>query len=167
MAGAIGTSSSERGRSLDAEINLVPFIDLLSMCICFLLMTAIWVEISSIPVKQILGTEGSAVTSEALDLQIRAENDHSLAVQLEKGGRPVQAFTLNAGTHEKNLASLANYLGQLITQIPQNGKAGEAPNITARVIPLNLNYGDLVQVLDTLRGYGVAQFAVVPSKSGP
>ncbi len=50
MAGGGGptTSSNGRRRSLDGEINLVPFIDLLSMCICFLLMTAIWIELGSI-----------------------------------------------------------------------------------------------------------------------
>lgn len=33
-------------KSVDAELNLIPFIDLLSTCILFLLMTAVWVQIS-------------------------------------------------------------------------------------------------------------------------
>jgi biopolymer transport protein ExbD len=41
-----------RGRRLNAELNLVPFIDLLSVCITFLLATAVWIELSSMPVDQ-------------------------------------------------------------------------------------------------------------------
>ena len=43
-------------KGLNAELNLVPFIDLLSMCICFLLMTAVWVQIGVLDVKQGIGT---------------------------------------------------------------------------------------------------------------
>jgi biopolymer transport protein TolR len=43
-----------RGRKLNAELNLVPFIDLLSVCITFLIATAVWVELSSLPVDQAL-----------------------------------------------------------------------------------------------------------------
>ncbi len=43
-----------RGRKMNFELNLVPFIDLLSVQITFLLATAVWVEISSLPVDQAL-----------------------------------------------------------------------------------------------------------------
>lgn len=43
-----------RGRKVNAELNLVPFIDLLSVCIVFLIATAVWVELSSLPVDQAL-----------------------------------------------------------------------------------------------------------------
>lgn len=35
-------------KSLDAELNLVPFIDLLVCCICFLLITAVWVQLAHV-----------------------------------------------------------------------------------------------------------------------
>jgi biopolymer transport protein TolR len=38
-------------RAYDAEINLVPFIDLLSCCICFLIITAVWTQIAKIEVR--------------------------------------------------------------------------------------------------------------------
>lgn len=43
-----------RTKKLNAELNLVPFIDLLSVCITFLIATAVWVELSSMPVDQAL-----------------------------------------------------------------------------------------------------------------
>jgi biopolymer transport protein ExbD len=36
-------------RAVDANVNLVPFIDLLSACISFLLLTAVWVQIGHVP----------------------------------------------------------------------------------------------------------------------
>ncbi|HRI50769.1 MAG TPA: biopolymer transporter ExbD [Pseudomonadota bacterium] len=52
MAGGAVTPSGKGGRKpLDASINLVPFIDLLSCCISFLLITAVWVNLSQVPVR--------------------------------------------------------------------------------------------------------------------
>ena len=43
----VSVESSSKGRKkVDSELNLIPFIDLLSVCILFLLMTAVWVQIS-------------------------------------------------------------------------------------------------------------------------
>lgn len=52
------------GRKMNFELNLVPFIDLLSVQITFLLATAVWVEIASLPVDQETGG-GPAVVAEA------------------------------------------------------------------------------------------------------
>lgn len=164
MAGGGGVpAASGRRRSLDAEINLVPFIDLLSMCICFLLMTAIWIELGSIPIKQILGTEAAASSSLSLDLQVRVQSDKSLSVQLEKNGQVVQTMVLNAGHYEQTLASLAQYVGQIMQNIPVAAD-GSAPDITARVVPSHINYAELIQILDVIRGYGISRLAVVPTK---
>ena len=49
----------KRKQHLDFEVNLIPFIDLLSVCICFLLLTAVWIQVASMNVKQAIG--GQAV----------------------------------------------------------------------------------------------------------
>ena len=50
MAGAAPQPSKKGGKkSLDMELNLVPFIDLLSCLISFLLITAVWTQISAVP----------------------------------------------------------------------------------------------------------------------
>lgn len=41
-----------RGRSMNFDLNLVPFIDLMSTIIVFLIATAVWVQITSLNVEQ-------------------------------------------------------------------------------------------------------------------
>lgn len=53
MGGAAPTPSGKGGRKpLDAALNLVPFIDLLSCCLAFLLMTAVWNTVARMNVAQ-------------------------------------------------------------------------------------------------------------------
>lgn len=56
---SVSVESKGRGRKTNFELNLVPFIDLLSVQITFLLATAVWVEISSLPVDQALSDPNS------------------------------------------------------------------------------------------------------------
>jgi biopolymer transport protein ExbD len=102
MAVAVGgASGSGRRKSLDAEINLVSFIDLLSMCICFLLMTAVWLEVGSLQVKQSHGTEGAASTSQSHEVELTVDTPSSLQFVIKKSGRPVQKQQLKAGSVEE------------------------------------------------------------------
>ena len=53
MGGGGGVPAAKGGKKpLDAAINLVPFIDLLSCCISFLLITAVWTQLARMNVTQ-------------------------------------------------------------------------------------------------------------------
>ena len=66
------------GESPVVELNLVPFIDLMSVCIIFLLITAVWIQISMIQLgtsvysKQIGETPPSALPPHA-DVPLRVD----------------------------------------------------------------------------------------------
>lgn len=49
MGAAIGTEDGSRSRNV--ELNIIPFIDLMSCLTAFLLVTAVWVNISQLDVK--------------------------------------------------------------------------------------------------------------------
>lgn len=60
MGGAAPVETGKKGKkSLDNEMNLVPFIDLLSCLISFLLMTAVWTQVSVLQVAQTGGLSDS------------------------------------------------------------------------------------------------------------
>src|SRR4051812_16968740 len=50
------SAGSNRGRrNMNFELNLVPFIDVLSTCICFLLVTTVFLNLGSFNVNQAIG----------------------------------------------------------------------------------------------------------------
>ena len=52
MGVSVQTGGKQNKKPLDAELNLIPFIDLLVCCICFLLITAVWSQLAHIEVQQ-------------------------------------------------------------------------------------------------------------------
>ena len=161
MASAVGgPSAGGRRRSLDAEICLVPFIDLLSMCICFLLMTAVWMEVSALPMRQILGTQAPSADQTALDVELRFRPDQNLEFRLLRGGQIVQTTLVEGADRSQRLARAGGLIGNLMNAVDP-----ATANITARVVPsVSLSYGDMMAFLDLLRGYGISQLGVVPVK---
>jgi len=156
MASASATSGSGGGgsgrrKSLDAEINLVPFIDLLSMCICFLLMTAVWTQLSAVQVKQANGTEGAADTAKSLDLDVKFVSPEHLALTLKKSGKSMQ-------TVESTMADL-----NATIQGIQAGLSGKGEIAAVMITPNHgVDYGTMVTVMDTLRRNRLVNLGVVP-----
>jgi biopolymer transport protein ExbD len=72
MGGAAPTPSGKGGKKpLDAAINLVPFIDLLSCCLSFLLITAVWTQLARMDVTQKgQGAAGSTDEVKAPEVQL-------------------------------------------------------------------------------------------------
>ncbi len=52
-----GGGRKGRKKNSNFELNLVPFIDVLSTCICFLLVTAVFINLGSMHVSQAVGSE--------------------------------------------------------------------------------------------------------------
>ena len=52
MGVSVDTGGGGRGKSQNFDLNLVPFIDLLSVCITFLIATAVWTQITALQVDQ-------------------------------------------------------------------------------------------------------------------
>src|SRR6185503_4731287 len=52
-------SGGGKKKRTNFELNLMPFIDVLSACICFLLVTAVFINLGSFHVNQAVGSEKS------------------------------------------------------------------------------------------------------------
>lgn len=162
MAGGGGPSiSSGRRRSLDGEINLVPFIDLLSMCICFLLMTAIWIEVGSIQLHQLFGTEGMD-NNHPIEVEVRMTNPSEYRVQIEQQGRVLNAMEIKSDATMDAKSRVSQFMAQVQNLILSSGSEVQ---VSARVIPApTVEYGEMISILDILKGYGVSALAVVPTR---
>lgn len=52
MSVSVDTGGAKGKRSLNAELNLVPYIDLLTCMVSFLLITAVWTQLAGVHVSQ-------------------------------------------------------------------------------------------------------------------
>ncbi len=145
-------------KHLDFELNLVPFIDLLSVCICFLLITAVWLNVGSLNVKQAVGGQSAAETTKKplMMVVLEATGEVSLEVQesqrvpanLRKFRVEAQAGKVNSQEVEKILTELKNLEPDLRTALIQP---------KAQTV-----YEDIVGLMDQFRKSGMIDLGVVP-----
>jgi biopolymer transport protein ExbD len=77
MPGIISVSGSgQSSKSVNSEIPLIPFIDLLLCCVMFLLVTAVWNQLAQINANQQGGGPTSiALPENRIDLILRVKNN--------------------------------------------------------------------------------------------
>ena len=172
MAGVSPSPSKGGKRELNADLNLVPFIDLLSMCICFLLMTAVWMEIGAVNVKQLVGSEAPAETKSSFEMDVRFNKPEELEVNLKHPKLKGQKFSVTAPTAEARLAQLKEKLKALSSSL--GAAVGIAPTVDARTqmgqavsvarvtTKAGVSYGEVVSVMDALRDLGIVSLGLVP-----
>ncbi|MCB0361619.1 MAG: biopolymer transporter ExbD [Bdellovibrionales bacterium] len=130
------------------EVNLVPFIDLLSVCISFLLFTAVWLQAGVMSSKQGLGTEA----------QSKEENPKSMWVELEhKDSVLVSTHGLKVNDNRRKMT-----LSDLL--IYAESKREENPELrTALVFPsTHSNYEELIQTMNLLKKAKIVDIGISP-----
>jgi len=152
-----GGKGKKKKKSLDAVINVVPAIDLLSCLISFLLFTAVWTQISRLQVQQ-LGTGAPEPTV--------TEQQKSLLVTLAMGERGFSLST-SAGTSLDIPTLGRGPAGELRFDLKALGEKlkqlkGDYPDTSAITVSAEdtISYGDLVQVIDACIGSGLAAVSV-------
>lgn len=146
-------------KELNADLNLTPFIDLLSTCVCFLLLSAVWVEVGSIEIKQSHGTSAAAEMKEDYDLEVFFSAQDQASLYLKKGGKMVKTFKIaGAGNFEKFITNMDT---TLVQEVLKMGNIGTATVSTAG----GLNYGNLVSTLDVLRKNKIMNIGVMSEKN--
>ena len=112
MGGAAPTPSGKGGKKpLDAAINLVPFIDLLSCCISFLLITAVWTQLARMDVTQKSKAPSGAVDEPPkndVQLTLLVNKDNSYTFQKSTG----ESTNIDAKGEDYDYVKLADTLAQ-------------------------------------------------------
>lgn len=136
-------SSGRQGRkSVDAELNLIPFIDLLSVCILFLLMTAVWVQISKMSALSQPSGEATISHSEVSHItQGKETRDFDVIVKTE--GVEILSDGRMIGTYP--IEKITEAFASLKTRINKISN----PKFSLRAED-DVAYADVITVLDTL-----------------
>lgn len=90
---SVSVSSPDTGgrRSLDAEINLVPMIDLLVCCITFLVLTAVWSTMSRLPADaQAPGQSCAGCSNDGESLHVEMREGRDFHLVWRQGGAVVR-----------------------------------------------------------------------------
>ena len=152
MAGAAPQEHTGKGgkKPLDAELNLVPFIDLLSCCISFLLITAVWTQIAGLQVSSSGGPPEPQTKQETIDVRLLL-NDKGY--QLTMAGASIEIPKLNGAFDRK---ALGEKLKTLKTSLPDQSAITVQPEDS---VP----YADLVETVDTAMGEQLRNVTVAPA----
>ena len=102
---------SGRGRAVSVELNLVPFIDLMSVLITFLLITAVWTQVSMI---QIGGSLYAKKDDTQAPPQLTPNADVALKVDVK-----LEGYVLTVGTQIISLPKISGLYDEagLIAQL--------------------------------------------------
>ncbi len=117
-------------------------------------MTAVWIQISTIQVKQSHGTEALAQAAAGLEADIRFTGRSSLDFTLKKNGRVFKKTTIKDATPEAVVAKLDTTISSL--------KLGSSVSAAMVSPAVSVPYGSMVAVLDVLRKHQIINIGVVP-----
>lgn len=148
----------KRQKHLDFEINLIPFIDLLSTCICFLLLTAVWVQVGSMNVKQAVGGQAAAETEKKPTLWALMGPSGEITLDARDARLPAALKKLKIagdGSGRADLEALAATLQRMKTAEPALNTALIQPQAASV-------YEDIIDLMDQFKKSGLGDLGVAP-----
>lgn len=150
---------SRNKRELDSELNLISFVSLLSVLICSLLLTAIWVHIGSMDVKQAVGGQTqSADKKTPPSVWANLRPDGSIRFYLEdfpRTARKLQNRRIKGVEGKINENAVEEYIASLRNLVPDLRTALIQPK--SEVL-----YEDIMNLLDNFKEQGLVDLGVVP-----
>lgn len=145
-------------KHLDFEVNLIPFIDLLSVSICFLLITAVWLNVGSMNVKQSVGGQTQENTKKSPLLWVHMDNNGDLNLEVQQSSMmptSLRKFHITQINEKVNWDGLEKALVSLKQAEPNLNTGLIHPNGTTA-------YEDIIDVMDKLKKSGMTDLGVSP-----
>lgn len=144
----MGFMSQNSKKDLNFELNLIPIIDIMSVCICFLLMTVVWVHIGSMNASQALGGQS----------QKDAKKTPMVWVYLKEGNRVVFSFR-DTAQKLKDMSVSGNQMERTLEYISQRN-----PEVkTAVIMPHKKSpYSEIISLMDGFKKRGINDIGVSP-----
>lgn len=138
MGGA--TPGKQDKHNLNIDLNLVPFIDLLSSLVLFLLLSVVWIRVAAIQTS--VDAKGKSTVS--------ITDQSKLMVRVHKDG-----FALTWPSSISSMPNSVHHLEDLAAHFQRLMKAGKTLPPATVSGDDSVEYGLVVQALDTLRSEGL------------
>lgn len=134
-----------KDKDLNFELNIMPILDILSVLICFLLLTAVWLQVGTIDTRQAVGDNSTA----------GAVNPPSLWVTLQKDGKVLLSLrdVPKAKTLEDTVSSNSGSVNWETLETKIQSLRSQWPDLkTGIVMPeARSSYGDVIRIMDQLK----------------
>lgn len=147
---------SGKNKDFDYQLDLTPFISLLSVCICFLLLTVAWFQIGALSIKQVMGASSESEQSEdnlTLWIYMRAQN--KIETRIKKGDKAISQKIIASIEDSFDFQAFKKYLIQLKKEKNSLNEAFIFPEGKAV-------YEDIVKVMDGVRRVGIFNLGLSP-----
>lgn len=132
-----GVSTEQGGNSLSTDLNLVPFIDLLSTLVLFLLVTAVWMQVGAISAS--IDSKGKSANSVAEQKRVLVRvTAGGCRIQWPVGVKAMPAVTACA---------------QLLPILQKASKAAKLPMVAVAADD-GVPYGNVVAAVDAAKSAG-------------
>ena len=146
-------------KSLNTEVDLVAFISLLSVCICFLLLTTVWVQIASMNVKQAVGGQAAGGGEPKPEMWVFFESEGQLKFQLRNSPKKIlrvyNGHKIDGKEGSPDYESLGEYLIKLTKDFNQLSMALIRPSKLTK-------FEDIIRLMDVFRQSGIDDLGVTP-----
>ncbi|MFN7905527.1 MAG: ExbD/TolR family protein [Pseudobdellovibrionaceae bacterium] len=145
-------TGSNNKKNLNVELNLMPVFDVLSVCICFLLMTVVWVQVAGLQTSQAIGDGATeAIQHSSVWLSINENNDLEVSLRNAENIRSITVIE-----NEKGLINWKSAETKLKTLSPTEYK-------NAIILPSkNTKYENVIHFMDLVKQSGIKDVGVSP-----
>jgi biopolymer transport protein ExbD len=134
-------------KDLNFEINILPILDILSVLICFLLLTAVWVQIGTLDTRQAIGDNSTAGAVNPPSLWITVDTQGT--VQLSMRDLP------NKKTYEEQIGSLGRGVNWAMLEAKLQILKQQWPDLKTGIVrpEAQASYGDVIKIMDQLKKF--------------
>ena len=147
-------------KDFDYQLDLTPFISLLSVCICFLLLTVAWFQVGALSVKQVMGGD----TTQELDQEIKPslwvyiKAQNKIEVRLKLGEKSLSQKFINSSSSEEEKFDFKKFK-KYITDV----KKKQSNLDKAFIFPQReIVYEDIIKIMDGVRQAGIFNVGLSP-----
>ncbi len=148
-----------RKKSTNFELNLVPFIDVLSTCICFLLVTAVFINLGSFHVSQAVGSEKNQQAEKpqgTVTVSLGGRGDIRFEVKDVKGlGRSQSLTTITGDQGKVNFKRTEEWIKAFTSRYTDVKTVLIMPNPSSK-------YDDLIQLMAQFKASAMDQIGIAP-----
>lgn len=150
----MGFVGGQDKKSLDVEMNLLPVFDVLAVCICFLLMTVVWIQVGQVKTSQALGGQSQAETKNPPSVWLTVDEKSNVVLSFKHTKSKLGDQVISSRKGQPNL----DLLKKKIETLAKNNGLEIALLMPAR----NTSYDNVIQIMDSLKAAKIKDVGLSP-----